>query len=394
MGWGAIFLLFLGTLLLVYAGYPLMLFALSRSARSPRDDEQNGMGMNALPTVTILVPAHNEQEVIGAKILNLLALDYPRERLTALVVSDGSTDETCRCARDVLSERPPGDRSRVRVIERPVRCGKTVTLSEAVREAEGEILVFTDANTLYRPDAVRRLVSRFNDPRVGLVSGRLLYGDDPRGGTGGEGLYWRYENALKRWEGAIGSLLVSNGSIYAIRKELFEPVPGPVADDFVLPLVVAHRGKQVLYEPSAIAEEKLPTHAGEDFRSKARIVTQGFEAIRRYRGLILRSGPFRTLQYLLHKVLRWLGGVFAMGLLLTSFAGSENPALFAAWVGQLAFYALACVGFLVRGWPGAPALVRTPFYFCLVNAAALKGLADFLVGLDRSVWEKSESTRR
>jgi cellulose synthase/poly-beta-1,6-N-acetylglucosamine synthase-like glycosyltransferase len=321
-------------------------------------------------------------------------LDYPAERLTALVVSDGSSDETCRRARDALSERPPHEERRVRVIERSGRSGKTVAISHAAGEAEGEILIFTDANTLYRPDAVRRLVAPFRDPRVGLVSGRLQYEEDPGAGAGGEGLYWRYENAIKRWEGAIGSLLVANGSIYAIRRRLFEPIPGPVADDFVLPLVVAHRGKQALYAPEAIAEEKLPTHAGEDFRSKARIVTQGFEAIRLYRSRILGSGAFRTLQYLLHKVLRWLGGAFALGLLLSSLAGSENPVLLAAGVLQLAFYALAFTGFLLRRRDGAPALVRIPFYFCLVNAAALKGLGDFLVGRDRSVWEKSESTRR
>ena len=236
-------------------------------------------------------------------------------------------------------------------------------------------------------------MAHFADTEVGLACGRLRYLPPEGSARDEEGLYWRYEDALKRWEGAAGQLLVTNGSIYGIRRELFEPLPGPVADDFVVPLQIGARGFKLVYEPDAVGEERLPADPSEDFRSKARIVTQGFEAVRRYWPLLLRSGPFRLLQYLFHKVLRWCMGFVLLALLAVSLAGAGHPLIGAALVAQLAFYTLAALGWALRARAELSVLLRVPAYFCLVNAAAAAGLFMFLGGREQAIWEKSESTR-
>jgi cellulose synthase/poly-beta-1,6-N-acetylglucosamine synthase-like glycosyltransferase len=387
MGTAALFWAFASTLAAVYVGYPVLLFVLARTRRS---SETPAPKDGPLPTVTLFVPAHNEEAVIEAKIRNVLELDYPGDRFEARVVSDGSTDGTCDVARAALESAAPETRKQVRILERPTRTGKTVALSECVPEATADLLIFTDANAMFRPDAVRRLVRHFDDPSVGLVCGRLHYLEGPVG----EGLYWRYEDAIKRYEGELGRLLVANGSIYAIRRDLFRPMPGSVADDFVVPLNVASAGYRLVYDPDAIAEEKLPARIEEDFRSKARIVTRGFEAVWRYRSAILRSGPLRIAQYTLHKILRWLAPGLLLALLFVSFQGRQDPVIGTALALQALLYGLAVAGFLMRDRPHVPALARIPLLFCLVNAAAGKGLVDFLRRRQQTVWEKSDSTRR
>jgi hypothetical protein len=295
MGWAVSFWTLLATLAAVYFGYPLALFLLSRRSRRREDGPQE----DDLPSLTILVPAYDEEGVIAAKIRNILDLDYPRERLSALVISDASGDGTYETACGELESASEEDRARIRIVRNPTRTGKTVTLSTWVSEATGEILLFTDANALYRPDAARRLAAHFREPTVGLVCGRLRYVDDPERGASAENLYWRYEDAIKGWEGRLGRLLVANGSIYAVRREHFEEMPGSVADDFVVPLVTFQKGARLVYEPDAVAEERPPIRAAEDFRSKARIVTRGLEAVLRYRGRIVASGPLRVAHPLL-----------------------------------------------------------------------------------------------
>jgi cellulose synthase/poly-beta-1,6-N-acetylglucosamine synthase-like glycosyltransferase len=348
----------------------------------------------ALPSATLLVPAHNEEKVIQEKLRNFLESDYPPDRLECAIVSDASSDATCARVRELLERLSEGDRRRVTLFERETRSGKTIALSETVPRTTGELLVFTDANTRFEPDAIRRLAGHFADPRAGLVCGRLQYQEAGPEAIGGEDLYWRYENRLKEWEGRLGQLLVSNGSIYAVRRELFEPVPGPVADDLVVPLVVASAGYRTLYDREALASEILPSDASEDFESKARIITQGFEAMYRYRDRVVRSGIPRILQYLLHKVIRWLAPLILGLALVVSFVGRGSPFLAVMLWLQLAFYALAGIGWLTRSGARSLWVTRVAFHFCLLNAAALKGFVDFLRRRDRSTWEKSESTRR
>jgi cellulose synthase/poly-beta-1,6-N-acetylglucosamine synthase-like glycosyltransferase len=391
MGWPVSFWALVATLAAVYFGYPLALFLLSRRSRP---GPQDGPSDDDLPSLTILVPAYDEEGVIATKLRNILDLDYPPDRLSALVISDASGDGTYEAACRELESESEEDRARIRIVRNPTRTGKTVALSRWAPEATGEILLFTDANALYRRDAARRLAAHFREPTVGLVCGRLRYVDDPGRGASAENLYWRYEDAIKGWEGQLGRLLVANGSIYAVRREHFEEMPGSVADDFVVPLVTFQKGVRLVYEPGAVAEERPPIRAAEDFRSKARIVTRGLEAVLRYRARIVASGPLRVTQYVLHKVLRWLAPLLLIALVAASLGGRRDPLIAAALLAQIVFYLLAVWGLLVRDRPEAPTIVRIPFHFCLTNAAALKGLVDFLARRERAVWEKSASTRR
>ena len=255
-------------------------------------------------------------------------------------------------------------------------------------------LQFTDANAFFRPDAIRRLVEPFSDPRVGLVCGRLRYVPDAGSFMTDEELYWRYEDVIKSAEGRAGRLLVGNGSIYALRAELFRPIPGSVADDFATPLLVAAAGHRLVYAPEAVAEERLPAQGVENFRAKARIVTRGATALRIYWREALRSGPLRVAQYLLHKVARWLMGLVLAALFFVSLAGASHPLLATALTAQVAFYLLGVAAYLLARRGPVPGVLRLPFYFLLVNAAALAGLLEFALGRRRVIWEKSETTRR
>jgi hypothetical protein len=237
-------------------------------------------------------------------------------------------------------------------------------------------------------------VAHFADPKVGLVCGRLRYVPEPDSFMSDEELYWRYEDMIKRWEGALGHLLVANGSIYALRSRLFKPIPGGVADDFVFPLLTAARGDRLVYEPSAVAEEQLPVQGIENFRAKARIVSRGLQAVRIYWREILRSGPARATQYLFHKLARWLIAFVLLGMLLTAAIGATDPLLAAAFTAQVAFYALGFSAYLLARIGPVPGVLRLPFYFLMVNAAAVVGLWGFLRGEHRVTWEKSETTRR
>jgi cellulose synthase/poly-beta-1,6-N-acetylglucosamine synthase-like glycosyltransferase/lysophospholipase L1-like esterase len=387
------FLALTAVVAVVYLGYPtaILLIAVLRPLRiSPCRFE----GGQPWPTVTVVVPAHDEQAIIEAKLRNFLDLDYEPALLRAAVISDGSTDGTCERVREFLAAASPADRARIALIERRQRSGKSRALSEEVPKLDGEIVVFTDANAFYRPDAIRSLVAPFADPRVGLACGRLRYIPDDASFMSDEELYWRYEDLIKEAEGRAGKLLVANGSIYAIRAELFRPIPGEVADDFALPLLVAAAGRSLVYIPDAIAEERLPAQGIENFRAKARIVTRGATALRLYWGEVLRSGPLRVFQYALHKIARWLMGLVLAALFVVSAAGAPHPLLAAAFTGQVTFYLLGVAAYLLARRGPVPGLLRMPFYFLLVNAAALVGLLEFLRGHRRITWEKSETTRR
>jgi predicted ATP-grasp superfamily ATP-dependent carboligase/cellulose synthase/poly-beta-1,6-N-acetylglucosamine synthase-like glycosyltransferase len=395
MVWDLIFVLAAAPVVVSYFGYLVLLEVLRQVDRAlgrvpvsypPLRNED-------LPSVSLLVAAHNEEAVIEEKLRNFFELEYPPDRRRLFLVSDCSTDRTCELANRYLETLPQAERARVSVYDRRNRTGKTIALSQTIPETEGEILLFTDANSMYRPDAVRRLMQRFADPMVGLVCGHLDYiGADRTAGTG-EALYWRYENAIKRRSGELGRLLVANGSIYAFRREIFEPLPGPVADDFVMPLFAASRGYRTVYEPEAIAEEHLAERFSEDFRAKARIISQGWEAVRRYWPRIFEVGWLRVAQYLVHKILRWIAP-FLLVMMFVSSAMGSSPFLTLMFRVQVVFYAAALLGMLLRNVSGIPAVLRIPFYFVLVNVAAAKGFIDFLRGNARATWDKSESTRQ
>ena len=290
--WGS-----LSTVVLITVGYPLFLLLTAFVVRRVRRID------DALPRVSLIICAYNEESVIEQKLRNSLALDYPRELLEIHVASDGSSDRT--------NSIVAGYASQGIILEAFTRTGKTGMQNAMARKARGEILVFSDANADYRPDAIRKLVRNFADPAVGGVCGQLNYTVAGEGAGTSEDMYWRYEKFMKVRESELSSIVGANGSIYAVRKSDYVEIDPGLISDLVEPLAIVRAGKRMVYEPDAVSTEEGSTNYGAEFRRKVRILTRSI------RGLLSMSAlfnPFRygvfSLQLTLHKLLRFLTPVF------------------------------------------------------------------------------------
>lgn len=365
-------LFWLGVLLAFYGylGYGMVLFWLRRWGKPTAWEP-------VTPALTLIIAAYNEESILAEKLENSLALDYPPEQLEILVVADGSTDRTVEIAR----------RYGVRVEYLPRREGKLRAVNRVVPLARGEILVFSDANALYHRDSLRKLAGHFHDPTVGAVAGeKRVVGQ----GVGtGEGLYWRYESTLKRWDSELGSVMGAAGEIFAIRKDLYLPLEGTVIEDFVLSMETVRRGYRVVYEPGAVASESASVSIREEWKRKTRIAAGGWQAVFRLWPLLIPIRPLLWFQYVSHRVLRWtvIPVLLPMLLLVSALLpGNLYRTLFGL---QLLFYLLALGGFfLLRRGKTTPLTV--PFYFLFCNLAALAGGVRFLLGWKPAVWEKAQ----
>lgn len=334
------------------------------------------------PTVTMIIPAHNEERLIARKVENTLALDYPPDRLEVLVVSDGSTDETEAIVRSFYDER-------VRLVPLPPS-GKARALNRGALQARGEILAFTDADIVLEPDCLERLVESFADPEVGGVCSNKEYRPSNDGDTtgAGEGLYWRYDKWQKRLESRIGSVFGADGALHAIRRDLYVPIRDTAqADDIAISARVVLQGRRLLFEPRAVTSEEAPSDARVEFRRKVRIANQTFRAIVGL-GRELWSRPFYALQIVSHKLLRYLVAFFLLPLFVSSVLLAGSHPLFLAFAGaQAAVYGLGVLGFLLRDAPvGRWSLLALPFFFCFVNLAALLGVLSVVKGRRQAKW--------
>ena len=297
------------------------------------------------------------------------------------MVSDGSTDVT-----DAVVASYPDPR--VRLIRQEPRAGKSPALNRGVLAARGEVLVFTDANALFAPDALARLAAPFADPRVGLVSGQGLYGGldgDARVVSSG---YVRYEAALKSGESALGFLASADGAIYALRRDLYRELAAAEVNDFLHPIHAALAGFESRFEPDAYTVEPPSHDGGQEFRRHARIVAQGMHLLRRWLPTLAVTGRWRAIWMLLsHRVLRWLNAPALLALLGASVALLPQSALYrVALAGQVAFYALALAGWLGERAGRGLGRLAIPYYFCLVSAAGVAGFARFVRGRAEAVW--------
>jgi cellulose synthase/poly-beta-1,6-N-acetylglucosamine synthase-like glycosyltransferase len=371
----------------VYLGYPVLiaLVALIRRRR-PRSDSDR------LPSLALLIPAHNEATVIAAKLANALESDYPPDRLRVYVISDASDDGTDGVVAGV-------DDPRVRLIRQERREGKVNALKRGIAAAgDAEIICFSDANSRYEPDALRRLAAVFSDPRVGAACGRLrLSGTGESGTAAGEGLYWRYEDAIKAAESLSGTMLMGAGTIYAARRELIPDVPAHRADDSIVPLAIAVGGYQVAWVPGAVAWERTAVDAGEEFRRKVRMIAHDFGGYFHLGGCWRR--PSVGLRLFCHKLLRWLVPLFylaALGLAVPSALGGDTAMLVAALVlGGGLVWGGAAWGAMALGWrpKSAPGrLLALPGHFVMVNAAALFGICRSIFRGSQAAWEAVPSS--
>ena len=368
--WGA-----LGSLAWTHVAYPLAAAAAARMRPRPvRKDD-------VTPSVSVIVAAWNEEEVIERRVANLLALEYPRERLEILVASDASTDRT-----EEIVERIAAGDERVRLIRCP-RGGKVAAQNRAVREANGEVLAFSDANALWPPDALRRLVRGFADPEVAYVCGQARY--EQPDGTNREGAYWRFETWLREQESALGSITGGNGPIYAVRPADYVDVDPRFGHDLAFPYLMVQRGRRAVYEPAALSFEKPSRHLEDEYRRKVRMFEHCWAIV--VEGKMLRRlGPLYLAELVSHRHLRYASGLLHLVLVAANAALVGRGRVYdVAMAKQLGFVALAAAGRARVGVPGA----ALAYYYVLVTAATVVALARYLRSGVPAVWEKAEGTR-
>ncbi len=367
----------LALLAYTYAGYPLVVTLAARRRPETASDP------DVLPHVTVVIAAYNEEARIRERIANLLAQDYPADRLDILVGSDGSTDRTAEAVRATGSLH-------VSAVAFAFRRGKAACLNDLVPRASGDIVVFADARQQFAPDTIRRLVARFGDPQVGAVSGELLLrpaGTSPVGE--GVGLYWRYEKHIRRMESRVDSSVGATGAIYAIRRRLFSPIPADtVLDDVLIPMLIARQGYRVVFEGSAVAYDATPPHGRGELARKARTLAGLFQLLSAHRWLLSPARNRLWLQTVSHKALRLSGPALLVMMLAASLA-ADGLFFDLALGGQAAFYAAALAGgtFGLRR-QRVPRLLALPWTFCLLNLAVCVAGWRFLTGSQRVTWER------
>lgn len=374
-----IFFFILFIVFYVYFGYPVLLAIINMFIKKPLEH------VSYFPSVTLFIPAHNEEGVIGEKIENSLNLTYPNDKLEIVVASDLSTDKTVAIAKSFLNKR-------IRVFESTERGGKNSLINNFIGKTSGEIIVFTDANSFYQPDAVDKLVRHFADDKVGLVVGKLKYIDEKTSVGKGEGMYFRYESMIKNLQSKMGKVVAATGSIYAMRRELFSALDLDVANDFAHPIQVASSGYRIVFEPAAVAYEKATSGLSEEFKRRTRIVTRGITAFSRYfRTHRMLSGMWGFC-FISHKLLRWFTPLFLILALVINAFLLDSIAFKWIFFIQIFFYLLALEGISLRGTKFGK-ILAVPFYFCLINAAALVGIIKYFTGKRQAVWETAKSTR-
>jgi cellulose synthase/poly-beta-1,6-N-acetylglucosamine synthase-like glycosyltransferase len=376
----AVFVLSAVALVHSYILYPALLALRSRVTRSTSTAEPS-----SLPSVALVIAAYNEEDVIAEKLENSLSLDYPEEKLSIVVFSDASSDDTDEIVRSYA------DRG-VDLVRIEGRVGKTECQNRVVERLDEEIVVFSDANSMYDADAIRKLVAGF-DSGVGCVIGELTYGEDSD--VEGESVYWRYESLIKRLESALNSVVTGNGSIYAVRTDSYVPLDADAISDFAEPLSIVRNGEAVKYVPEAVAREQTGESVDDELERRSRIVTRSWHTVADNVALLnpLRY-PVFSFQLASHKVLRWLSPVF-MGAAFLANLGlalvSDRRLYRVAFGAQLAFYALAAVGAVFdRTARESPTLVHVPYYFLVANYGMLVGLWNFVRGENIVTWETAE----
>ncbi len=358
----------------IYLGYPLSLYSLSLFKK------YNIIYLvGYLPSVSIIIAAYNEEKVIEDKIKNTLELDYPKEKLEIIVFSDFSKDNT-----DDIVKRY--EKVGVKLLRIEGRKGKTFCQNRAVEHAKGEIILFSDANSMYERDAVRKLVRNFADEKVGCVSGELKYINSAnQKDENSEGFYWKYEKMIKRLESKVSSLVGANGAIYAVRKKLYAPLEDFAISDFAEPLMILIKGFRTVYEPEAIAIEKNNDSFRDSYRRRVRIVTRTFNNIINSSEILELFNPIKygwySIQLISHKFLRWFTGLYMfIFLLLNIILVNESWVYAIILILQLLFYLVAFLGYLDQKYSQKREviLLNIIFYFCISNIAMLNGIINAL----------------
>lgn len=394
---GFLFFLLAFLVFYTYLGYGILAWLLVKVLR--KGDEPPVVQSEYYPDVTMVIPAYNERDYLPEKLQNCLAQDYPAHQVQLLFVIEGSTDGSAEYLAQQQQRLP-----NLTLISGTRRLGKIAAMNNAMQQVKTPITIFTDANTQLNPEAVSRLVRRFEPVGVGAVTGEKriqLAGQEAAAGSG-EGLYWRYESFLKKLDAQLHTIVGAAGELFAIRTSLYEPVEADtLLDDFIISLRIAGRGYRVDYAPDAYALERPSESVREETKRKVRIATGGFQSIQRLAHLL---NPFTygwlSFQYISHRVLRWAVTPFCLPLLLllTIFmlTQPEGPGAFlnqpfwkSMLMAQGIFYGMAAVGYVLENRQTRFKLTFVPFYFVFMNWCVLAGFARYWNGNLSGVWEKS-----
>ena len=377
-----------------YIGYGLVLFVLVKLKRRLRPEQKPAIfDDDALPSVTVLMAAYNEEDWIEDKIRNSLAFDYPAGKLELLFVTDGSNDRTP----EIIAAFPKPEQVRIRLFHQPERRGKIAAVERVMPEVNTSIIVFTDANTQVNPEAIRRIVQHYSNPDIGAVAGekRIRMEAKAEASSAGEGIYWKYESKLKQWDAELYSVVGAAGELFSVRRDLSEPIPGDtIIEDFYTTLRIAQRGYRVAYEPGAYAVESSSASVAEELKRKIRIAAGGLQAIYRLRALLnpLRYGTL-SFQYVSHRVLRWTLAPLALPLILAiNIYLALQGSVFFQWMlwAQIAFYLLATIGWFLERRQLKVKMFFIPYYFCMMNYAVYRGFGRFMNGSQSVLWERAK----
>ncbi len=388
MNWIEIF--FYVSLIIVcytFLGYGILLYLLVLikrilkpvDSRAPADYE---------PFVSLVVPCYNEADLMERKIINCRGLDYPADKLSVYFITDGSTDHFA----EVISRYPD-----IQLLHKSQRAGKAAAENRAMQFVKTPIVIFSDANAILNQEAIRYIVKHFTDERTGCVSGekRILREHAENASTAGEGIYWKYESLLKNLDAELNSCVGAVGELFAIRSSLYEELPeDTLVDDFMQSMQIASKGYKIAYEPKAIAAEMASENVKEELKRKIRISAGNWQAIKRLSGkLRFTKTPILFFQYISHKVLRWsVVPFFIILVLLLNIPLAVTGALAYKYFlyAQTGFYAIAVAGYVFKNRHIHFTAFFIPYYFCVMNYAALAGLAKFLSGQQKATWEKAK----
>jgi cellulose synthase/poly-beta-1,6-N-acetylglucosamine synthase-like glycosyltransferase len=366
------------TTIYVYLGYPICLYLVTRLYTRKHTQSEN-----YIHPVTLIVSCFNEKNVIQQKIDNSLEIDYPAELMEIIFVSDGSFDGTDEIIKQNADPR-------IKLVRQEGRLGKTSALNLAVPQAQGKYIVFSDANAMYRPDAIKKLIRNFDSPEVGYVVGAAIYTDgESSSAAESENSYWEYELAIKKMESDLHSVVGGDGAIYAIRKDLYRTLDAKDINDFVNPLQIIEQGYRGIFDPQAQCLEETANNFRKEARRKERIVNRSFRGLMKVKAIL---NPFRfgifSFEVISHKLLRWLIPVFLLIIAIGSIILSYSGYLFfqLLYILEMLFLWLAIVGYLRQNQTSIPAIFFYPFYFLMVNFYSLAGVIKALSGNIQVTW--------
>lgn len=387
-----LFWIFVFIVFYAYIGYGILLYFLVLLKRKSKPQTAGQQQTSYEPEVTLLITAFNERDFVDQKMRNTYSLRYPKEKLKIVWCTDGSDDGTPELVKEYRD---------VQVLHKDERKGKVHAMNRAAKQVDSPIIIFSDANTDLATNSIRRIVNLFSNPEVGCVSGekRIYTQTEAAAASAGEGLYWKYESTLKKWDSELYSVVGAAGELFAIRNELFEEVePDTLLDDFVISMRIAMKGYRIQYDPGAYAIEHASANVREELKRKVRIAAGAIQAIVRLKPLlnIFRYGTL-SFQYISHRLLRWtiaplsLVFIFLINLILVIENGFMLNNLYTYLLaGQILFYALALTGWYLENKEIKHKILFVPYYFFIMNYAMFMGFFRFLKKQQKVTWERSK----